>query len=735
MGEEELRASLGISLDATPEEALAILDEMDKMEFESAQVDATRPSQGVPPSGAPFEYDEEATGGILNPANRMRALGNLPHDAQMLVENTLQAGLEPVKTGKAMFNTVAGMGNEASQRIADFLLGDNYKDFKEEQMPHLAEGGSARTPEAGMVLDDYKSRYIDNPGKTITEEPLQSLLDVIGAASPVARTLKGAQGVNALHKVNPLSLAEKGADKGMGFLQPTPNKLLGERPGKTESVTQVLTGQPITEARKIRQMGQTGTPEQVANLKRMLDEGVDFEPITETFIAKANKHIEGAQSEVSAKIRESIPQYKLIGGEYMLRNLASGLTDIKAGLSDALRKFNINPKGRSGLAENLQGVREKQSTPTMGFKDTKTVRAEDMTGHPYLPIKDPASTSLGSQSTARAKFIGQLTEKEVPTDAYVKPPTVRGRNLSGSLDDAFTRTGMNTPDASDAQLGAFKSVVNDVLMQERALPEDLIALKGRIKKTLDDYKAASPSTTYEAFATPIYKAIDDLLKQELKGKGDVPDYADYLKEYKAIQSERKKMADVFALDAGIETQMQKLLTVFGDSPTNEVAQRIFKDLVDSADSEILPAILAKNWGEGFGSGLIPRQAILTSGRQMAALGGTGVGATVGTMVGGPVGGVVGGMAGSGLGLWGTLKVTTPKNMANFLLKLGKHERVGDVGKLGNISKTLNHLYEQAKATGIPIEGLTYSEILQRLEVPERVEQETLLDQIPPNFQR
>ena len=105
------------------------------------------------------------------------------------------------------------------------------------------------------------------------------------------------------------------------------------------------------------------------------------------------------------------------------------------------------------------------------------------------------------------------------------------------------------------------------------------------------------------------------------------------------------------------------------------------------------------------------------------------------MFAGPIGAVAGGMTGSALGLWGTLKVTTPKNMANALLALGKHERVGEAGKLSNISKTLNHLYEQAKATGIPIEGLTYGEILQRLEVSERSEQPFLLEQLPIGQQR
>ena len=674
------------------------------LEFTTAAPESALPV--LPPSAEPpYPYDPEAMGGYFNPLNRLRATMNIPHDLGQVGMNTAQVIAEPIKSGKAFGGMVAGAGQTVGQRIAKKILGKDYEKFLNESMPHLTEQkiGSdvGLPPESGMYLDDMKRRYIDNPGETTTNEPIQSLMDALSVIQPGARALGGTKGALAAQKLNPLKHGGDIASKVLGKVTDRSKTkgtgdILRTRPTAFESVTRVGPGRPANEAQKIRRyLGERNDPEELRNFEiaREQKSGKKLEEIsnkTETWLLER-------QVEASAMWQQAENKWIKESGKQGLYNLAEGLNEIKESLVPDIRRFNINVKGRAKLKEGIEASRTEQKTPTIGYKGTKDVIIEDMSRNPYVPF---------------ARKTGGYIEKKVPTGEFTKPPTTQGKDMSGWLKKAFKPTGNNVPNMTDAQLGTMEDITNKVLQLKNPLPTDIKAMKDWITTQVDAHGAKYPKEKIDAFAAPIIKRLDDLLRKEVK------DYETLVDKYGAHLNDQKRIVEAFSLGSGVEGRVEKLLNIFEDNDAKDFARDILDDFVKSTgDKEAIPTILGANWSGALGESLMGKAEYVSAGRKAVVAGGG--------LLGGVAGGGVGPLAAAtaAMGAFAAFTITSPKHMSKLLLAMGKRATKEQNKTLQQVGQVLTKTYNEAQKRGIPIEGLTYGEVLQRLEIPDRVEDE------------
>lgn len=665
---------------------------------------------------APYPYDQEAFGGILNPMNRLRAIGNMPHDTGQIMSALGRAASSPIQSAKTMAKAIGGLPSEVSKMAGESILGtlggaeelDRYKKWTQENMPNLS------VPESAAFLEEMKKSYIDEPGKTTVERPVQTILDVLGLVQPAARGLGGVRAAKAVQRANPLQVGGNVLEKLAGKM-PTRKlrqPVTGPRPGLLEELVALPTGKSKREARQLRLMGQRNNPAEIAAFKKAQKMDVSLEPVSDA----VESGIKAKQMEMENAFGAAVPKYKTIIGESGIRKLADGLNDIKEGLVEKLRAFNINVKGRAGLADDIAESRLAQQTPREGFRGSKKISAATVAEEKY-------GQPLSPETLAYAQRKGYVKPGVERTDPFVMPPSVQGKDVSGALDEAFKRTGQQTPAISDAQLEAFHKITNDILIQENPLPENLHALRNRIGDYVDEIKVKQPGTEVDAFATRVLGEFEDLLENTLKGRGDVPPYTDLAKKYGDFRDHRREIAIAFGLDADPPTRIRKLLDVYADNPANEFARRVFESVIDASDEKVISTMLGTNWENALGSGLVARGQVSGAMKELR------VGVLGGGAIGALAGGAPGALAGVLLGALGGLAdiyITSPKKMSAFLVKLGRNTNPTARGKLAKIGQLTKRIYQEAQKRGIPVDGMTYAEILERMDVKGRAEEQEKL---------
>ena len=672
---------------------LAIPDSQSASKFATAEPESTLPVS--PPSADPPYPYKESPLGIFDPMNRLRSVGNIPHDATQVALNAGEALMSPIQTGKALVKAAIGMPFEVGNRLAG-LLGQ-----KTIPLPFS---------EPGMLLDDTKKRYVDELSKTLTNEPVQSIMDVLGLVQPMARGIGGTKGALAAQKLNPLKQGGDIAGKILGKVTDRSKTkgtgdILRTRPTTFESMTRVGTGRPANEAQKIRRyLGERNDPEELRNFHIAQEQksGKKLEEISN----KVETWLLEKQAEASAMWQQAENKWIKESGKQGLYNLAEGLNDIKASLVPDIRRFNINVKGRAKLKEGIEASRTEQKTPTIGYRGTKNVTIEDMSSRePYLrPGID--------QSVERALATGQLQNEKVPTGEYTKPPTTQGKDMSGWLKKAFKPTGQNVPNMTDAQLSTMEDIVNKVLILKNPLPTDIKAVKDWITTQVNAHGVKYPKEPINAFAAPIIKRLDDLLRKEVKGFGELSD------KYGAHLNDRKRIVEAFSLGSGVKGRVDKLLNIFEDNDAKDFARDILDDFVKSTgDKEAIPTILGANWSGALGEKLMGKSEYVSAGRKAVVAGGG--------LLGGVAGGVVGPLAAAtaAIGAFAAFTITSPKQMSKLLLAMGKRATKEQNKTLQQVGQVLTKTYNEAQMRGIPIEGLTYGEVLQRLAIPERAEEQ------------
>lgn len=272
-------------------------------------------------SVAPFQFDPDATD--AGAMNMLRMIGNVPHSTMNIARSMAELGKDPYEVGRVLLKTVAGSGEEAHRRLLGGPETENATLFRQ--------------------MGRYFIDRVTNPGKTLVEDPMGALLDLIpiGAVAKLSKagTISAKMGDMA-SAANPISgIPKMGTATGGKITQ-------GLRRG-AEEFSDFGTGMPRKAYHQAFNAGEAGGGRKAGFVKmiREKDAGeglmVDFKGALQKLKTQRADDYQRRLSEIKMKSGQSqldqmIPAYQKVR-ERILAKVRSFDVDISKGESGKLK--------------------------------------------------------------------------------------------------------------------------------------------------------------------------------------------------------------------------------------------------------------------------------------------------------------------------------------------------------------------------------------------------------------
>lgn len=617
-----------------------------------------------------------------------------------------------------MAMTVAGLPSELVRRIAEPFLPDDVNDKWDKEPLFIGEAY------AKSMIDGFYHRA-RNAKQTIEEDPFGAAMDVAGAVQGAGRLATGKSLVTAnlraaaSEAASPLTKpawAATGyvADKAAG----TANKLTEGALGLTSNIGEMnaRTIRLIAKNRKVE-------PVDIARTGGNIRDAYRFDAIDrEEFLAArrgqkssmslyedSRRILEGIKQEEVAAYKTAFPKMKADP-----RTLSLALDDLKLSVLDELKAFRVSPKGRNIVVEGRR-VKDVPSGMEAGFFENNPLKPVDAgtsnsTIKPGLRqvveeskrLKEPRTVYVDPQTGL------PLSEAEAVAKNYdlttLKTQDRPGRATSLKMGHLLEIGGddlLNVGDLTPGQKADMVHVVKMVLDQEKSNIVDLDALKQALDGFIEESKLANPSSKASAFAGKMRERVKDILVEHAKGETPDGDYANVMKRYEDMIETRRAASALIGLDSkNPETAIGKLIDSVTGSHKRELREQYVRalELMDDGTkswqerSRLRARIAGIQSQDLFGSGLIGR-----------SIGAAALSAGGGLFFGGDP--VIAALA--GIATWGAS--SSPRAVSHALGALGIAQ-----SEAKNITSVVRKIHESAKAKGLVLEGLTYSDAVRRL---------------------